>query len=102
MQNTSHGNQPIPTLGSAPDLHAWAAIPDGPPEPPRAYIALFNAANASGPVAVSLSFAGLPPGRYCARDLWAHADLPGHSTDGTFGVAALPAHGAGLFLVSAC
>ena len=104
VQNASHGNRPIPTLqnASSADVHAWAATPDGADSSSDAYFALFNAADAPGPVSVALASGGLAPaGNYCARDLWAHIDLPSVS-GGTFGVALLPAHGAGMYRLHAC
>ena len=93
-------NRPIPCSGGA-EPHAWAAAPEALPQP-SAYVALFNAGDAAAAVSAQARDAGLPAGgQYCARDLWAQRDV-GRVGQGGLLTATLPAHGAGLFLLTAC
>lgn len=92
-------NRPIPCSGGA-EPHAWAAAPEALPQP-SAFVALFNAGDAAAAVSVEARDAGLPAGsQYCARDLWAQRDA-GKVVQGVL-AATLPAHGAGLFLLTEC
>jgi hypothetical protein len=91
-------NRPVPATGS--EAHAWVAAPEDIPQP-SAFVALFNAGDAAGAVAIATRDANLPDGAdYCVRDLWARQPH-GSTAAGVFS-ATLPAHGAGLFLLSAC
>jgi hypothetical protein len=91
-------NRPVPATGS--EAHAWVAAPEDIPQP-SAFVALFNAGDAAGAVAIATRDANLPDGAdYCVRDLWARQPR-GSTAAGVFS-ATLPAHGAGLFLLSAC
>jgi hypothetical protein len=91
-------NRPVPAAGGT-EAHAWAAAPEALPQP-SAFLALFNAGDADADISVALSDAGLAgTGPFCVRDLWMKAD--NGSVAGTL-TRRLAAHGAGLYLLTAC
>jgi len=92
-------NRPVPASGGS-EAHAWVAAPEALPQP-SAFVALFNAGDAAAPIAIATRDANLPDGAdYCVRDLWAR-QARGSTAAGALSMT-LPAHGAGLYLLSAC
>ena len=91
-------NRPVPAAGGT-EAHAWAAAPEALPQP-SAFLALFNAGDADADISVALSDAGLAgTGPFCVRDLWMKADNGSVADTLT---RRLAAHGAGLYLLTAC
>jgi hypothetical protein len=108
VHNNSIGRRPVPPMGQGNlvggPLYAWTALPaDGCPGGASscAYVALFNANNATAPVGVGLADVGLPVGTpACATDLWAGAAVPGVWTQNF--TQSIATHGAGMYLLVAC
>ena len=112
VHNQSSGRAPLtPVQGDPATSYAWSSVPltsalagaDASATAGSAYVSLYNAADSSAVVGVSL---GSVPGgiaavpRVCATDLWTGAALPGTST-GTF-AQPLAAHAAGMYLLKSC
>jgi alpha-galactosidase len=102
VQNASVGRLPLTPSPSGSQTYAWSSTPTDPSIPtPSAYISLYNGDDAEHTPAVELAQAGLPADTpLCARDLWAHASLPGTFTS-TFSARLAP-HSAGMWLVGPC